>query len=321
MAACICQPFARGQSLQLERRFHGEFLWAPNPTDVHGAIDTTIKHGGTGSMRSYIGGNTQGDAGIKPICDIPLAPGGRYFHRFWMKFDSGFHWSRHQSFTVMKWERKKLNPVPGSYILDTMHMYPYALSVSSCDMFSPSHPSGDDCQVINYNFDPQTNTALQNWNEFIVEYKLNSSANGVNWQFNEARTFDGEFALWVNGSLVGRLTGFSWCCNWNLASVTTAPVQAWGMAGTNPYSQINCSGCAGADDGGALWLDDFSMDTTWNSAQFAQGGGGGDVNPPAVPTGLKISWLLDMVRTAIEELWNFIGPDEALADYQLDEAR
>lgn len=44
--------------------------------------------------------------------------------------------------------------------------------------------------------------------------------------------------------------------------------------GVNMFPQLNC---LGGDPvcGGTIWIDDVSTDTTWNSSEFTQGGGGG----------------------------------------------
>ena len=107
---------------------------------------------------------------------------------------------------------------------------------------------GDNIANLLFNFNPQTNAALLNWNEFILEIKLNS-ASGVQ---------DGEYAMWFNGVQVQRITGLSFCCT---TGVFGGPIDAWGTSFVRPYAQIQ--GTAG--DGGFIWLDDFSSDTTFNS--------------------------------------------------------
>ncbi|MEQ1654321.1 MAG: hypothetical protein ABL983_01140 [Nitrospira sp.] len=230
------------------------------------SIDTNVKHGGLGSMRLVFPGNTQGQVGIEPGPGIVLTPGQRYFHRWWMKFDSNFHWRTGGGFSTFKMNRIKRQGdiLPG---ILTQHLEPGFISVSECEQCDPAGTGGDNATGINYNFDPQSNRALLNWNEYIVEFKLNSASD----------VRDGEYALWVNGVQIGRASGISFCCS----SGSFQPIEAWGMTMVRPFAQIQGL----ASDGGIIWVDDFSNDTTFNSTI---GSNNNDLTPPAAPGGLRV---------------------------------
>lgn len=225
-------------------------------------IDTTVKHSGAGSMKlnfppGDVGSQTQ--MGVEPGGPIVLKMGQRYYKRWWMKFDSGFHWSSIDGFTLMKMDRVIDQNVNGCFF--TQHLYPDRVSISECEQCVPHGPGGDDNAVVKYTFDPQRNQALRNWHEYIAEIK-----------FNTAGKADGEYAYWVDGVEVGRVTGLNYCA---LGSWT--PTERWGSTFVRPYDQIR----GAPTDGGIIWADDFSLDTTWNSTQFVQGSGSGRSVPSA----------------------------------------
>jgi hypothetical protein len=43
--------------------------------------------------------------------------------------------------------------------------------------------------------------------------------------------------------------------------------EAWGPCMAQPWFQLNTIGGAG----GTIYVDDFSLDTTWNSTQYSKG--------------------------------------------------
>lgn len=230
------------------------------------SIDTAVKHSGSGSMKLIFPGNQQFQLGIEPGPAISLMAGQRYFHRWWMKFDSNFHWSSIQAFSTFKMNRvKRAGDVQPIFF--TQHLERGFISISECNECNPAGTGGDNIVGVNYNFDPQSNPSLTNWHEYIVEIKLNSSSG--------AR--DGEFALYVDGNQIARGTAISFCCT----TGSFQPQEAWGQTMIRPFAQIQGL----ASDGGIVWVDDFSMDTTFNSTI---GSNNNDLTPPAAPGGLRI---------------------------------
>ncbi|MEQ1844635.1 MAG: fibronectin type III domain-containing protein, partial [Nitrospira sp.] len=231
-------------------------------------IDTATKHSGTGSMRMVVSGDQQFQGGIEPGGPIRLTPGQRYFHRWWMKFDSNFHWRTGGGFSTFKMNRVSdyFGALNGCCF--TQHLEPYRISISECDGCNPKAAGGDGYPDAPYNFDPQTNTALQAWHEYIIEFKLNSARD----------VKDGEYAFYVDGVQIARRVNQSYCCVGLGGDFTYDPSERWGMTMVRPFWQI----LGLATDGGVIWVDDFSNDTVWNS-NYAQPPSGTDtINPTQV---------------------------------------
>ena len=83
------------------------------------------------------------------------------------------------------------------------------------------------------------------WHEYVVRVLANSTTS----------SFDGEFQLWVDGVSKGLVTGF------NVSSVAGPMQEQWSCWGVKPYGQLN----GVVTDGGLIYFDDFSTDTTYNS--------------------------------------------------------
>lgn len=208
-------------------------------------IDTDVKTQGTGSMKIVCAGGTpdDGDRGYKELNGAGVYSmefGGSYFNRFWMKIDSGFTWSSANKLKACRWKR-------GSDISDFMTGY-----ISSGGVLPGEHGgfgwnsdqgagSGGEGPTISYDFNPSTNTAVQDWQEYIVEFKIQSSDSAA----------DGHMKFYVNGSLIGSLTGVTW-----FTGADTSLQEIWA-----PFMQF----CFPQTATGSFWIDDVSVDTTFNS--------------------------------------------------------
>jgi hypothetical protein len=230
--------------------------------DFHGTIDTTEKHSGTASMRLDII-NQDGQTGCHDNGGKSLgsgADGGWLYYRWWMKISPRFVWGTGQR--KMKSNRvKQANDQPP--IPYTMYLYSDQVQIGEC----PACFGGDYYNKVNYDFDPSSNAAVTNWQEYIVGIKKQTC--------NSCQ--DAQFHLWVNGVEVGtpiintRICDSSDCSNW---------YEAWGSNMVSPYPQLQSPTPAG----GTIWLDDFSLDSTWNSIFSSSA----PVMAPPAPTGLVL---------------------------------
>jgi len=227
------------------------------------SIDTTEKNEGTGSMKLSVPGDQQYSMGIEPgNSDIgPGADGGSLYYRWWMKIDSNFSWGNATAKLKSNRIKRQGDVLPGIMTMYLRRDSVYAGECAQCE------PGGDDPSnaKIGYNFKPATNPAVSNWQEYIIHIKKQT----------DSSSFDGEFHFYVNGVEVG-----SGVKGMNFYTGTVNWVEAWGAYMVRPYPQLNDPSA-----GGTIWVDDFSLDTTFNS-NFANGGG--DITPPSAPTGLTV---------------------------------
>jgi hypothetical protein len=188
-----------------------------------------------------------------------------------MKMSPSFSWGSADA--KMKSNRVALSlavpPVPY-----TMYYHKGSVYVGECPM---CQKQGNNVKTdpsdakIGYDFNPGTNSAVTNWQEYIIGLKKQSCLT----------CFDGEFHLWVNGVKIG--TGVK---NMRYCDILNCSIwkEAWGANLVAPYPQLNGT----SSDGGTIWFDDFSLDDQWNSSFNGSGGGSGGT-APASPTGLSIS--------------------------------
>jgi chitodextrinase len=221
------------------------------------AIDSSVKHSGTASMRLDIppdtGGGNQGHVG----CEVPSSPilgsgsdGGWLYYRWYMKMDPGFRWGfgtqKMKSNRVML--QSQTPPIPY-----TMYMGRDAVWVGECPLCQQQGSALKDdpsAAIIGYDFNPATNDAVRNWQEYVIGLKKQSCTS----------CYDGEYHLWVNGQEIDSVKNMRFCDGTNCADW----VEAWGANMVIPYPQFN-DGTAG----GKIWLDDFSLDSTRNSMYSA----------------------------------------------------
>ncbi len=230
-------------------------------------LDTTIKRSGSGSMRLEVPGNLQEQIGVEVGGNIVIDKTKPLFYRWWMKFDPNFKWGpgfQGSGFATMKMNRVKQSGdvLPGYYTFKMERNY---IAVGECNNCLP-YGSGGDPSPAKWNIDlnPITNPSITNWHEYIVEIKFETSRGAQN----------GYFKAYLDGVLKTTVTGQSYALDG-----LKAPVEAWGGMMVRPFPQLN----GGASDGGKIWVDDISTDTTWNS-NFSPG----NTTPPPAPTGLTV---------------------------------
>ena len=90
------------------------------------------------------------------------------------------------------------------------------------------------------------------WHEYVIRVLCNSTP----------VTSDAEFHVWVDGNLVGSNTGFL------LHNADNNVMKEFWLGWmVYPFFQLNGT----VDDGGIMYMDDFSTDSAWNSTQYSQG--------------------------------------------------
>jgi hypothetical protein len=213
-----------------------------------GACD---KRRGTSSLRYDVVGSRQGTLGCEGLDNTALSPstawdsGKTIYHRFWMRFSATFDWGN--SFSKMKASRSYGTSGGTGY---TLYLHKGQVALSECAECVPQG-SGDNRLAVSYAFDPAQNPAIRDWQEYIVAVTL---------QTGNSR--DAALALYVNGVLIGSQTGVRLR---NCASGCDDVLDsAWGMFAQTFYPQLCLEGDACAD-GGTIWVDDLSMDDSWNS--------------------------------------------------------
>jgi len=230
------------------------------------SIDSSVFHGGTGSMKIASSVTPEaGDQGYKNLNGSAwgMSFGGVYYHRWWMKMDSGLTYSNQNKLKACRWKR-------GADVVDFMTGYLLKSGVQPGEhggfgFTSDQGPgTGGEGPAIAYNFDPATNSDVQNWQEYIVRFAIHSSAG----------TADGKMTFYVNGTNIGSLTGVLW-----FTGADTSLQEIWA-----PFMQMNFP----QDVSGNLWIDDVSVDTTWNSTTYSDpdgggGSGGGDAGAQSHP--------------------------------------
>ena len=128
---------------------------------------------------------------------------------------------------------------------------------------------GDHFADVNFDMNAYADST---WHEYIIKVKPNTTPT----------TYDGQFAVYIDGELIGEYNEFvmvsnlpnvddgtpNWVTNYGDAPY----LDVWCCMMLAPYWQMTGSGA-----GGTLYADDFAVDTTWNSTQFddPEGGGGG----------------------------------------------
>ena len=229
-------------------------------------IDTSVKHQGTGSVRYIVPGAVQANMIIEPG-DSPafsMTSGGWRYYRWWMKFDPAYRWgSANQKIKAGRLKRQ--GDVAPSFWTMYMDNSVGGFYIGEC---SGCSPGGDDPSLarVSYNLNPMTNPAITNWQEYIMAVKLNTSTS----------SFDGQFKIYVNGVQVGNtITGMQWSSDYSQNGV-----EAWGAVMVENFPQLN-----DATAGGTIWLDDFSLDDTFNSNFNSQP----NPNAPSAPSNLKVN--------------------------------
>ena len=220
------------------------------------SIDTTVKHSGIGSMKVTSTAGIQQGQGLTAAGDLaPISFGSIFYNRWWMKFDSAFTWSNQQKFKAQRWSNGSTAYMTG--YLGAAGVWPGEHN----NGFNSNQGagSGGEGPTIGYNFNPSSNAAIKNWQEYIVVTQIQSSAGAA----------DGSMKFYVNGNLTGQITGIIW---WT-GTPSPMPNIDWGSWMVSNYPQ---------DANGSLWIDDVSLDSVWNSTTYPDPAGGSTVPPSGV---------------------------------------
>ena len=221
---------------------------------VDAAIDSTQKNEGTGSMRITVN-STQGHSGCSGVFgDFFNAWSGTWrYYRWWMKIDSNFNWGTDSKKLKASRVFTGTQPVPWTGYVTGNTIY-----IGECPHCEPG-PNDPSNARVSIDLDPVggcsgTNSSVPydctQWTEYIVGMKLQSCEN----------CFDGEFHVWANGGQVGSgVTGM------NFFNGQSNVQEAWLSFMALPYSQVCPNPPDGCTAGGTIWVDDFSVDDTWNS--------------------------------------------------------
>jgi hypothetical protein len=218
--------------------------------------DCTVAHNGSCSMKIVPvgddGGNDQLGTGIPDFSYGTFVGSPGLYYRWWMRIDSGFSWG---SGTAKAKASRVVSSKYTGYISDS-HFLIAECDSGGCTSNLNDIISGDDDTIkIAYDF---TSMDDSQWHEYVVFVKPNSSATCVG-----GTNCDAEFKVWVDGEFIGEYVNFK------LNNTTTSASEAWGGWMIKPYFQLNGT----SSDGGTIYLDDFSVDSEWNS-EYGQGGGG-----------------------------------------------
>jgi len=214
---------------------------------------TDEKHEGSSSMRVSVN-EGQGDDGCVNVFPQrnyghALNTGATIHYRWWMKIQSSFNWgTEHQKTKAGRIKQAtEVNPI---YFSSNLHKTGISLQCAGCE---PGF-SGGEKTILRYDFNPSTNPAVTNWQEYIVQFRWQTGSN-----------FDAEARLYVNGKLVASFL------NWRVYSGSGMANGVEGFSDgmmLQSYSQLCSASCPGV--GGFVWLDDFSVDDSWNSNAVAR---------------------------------------------------
>ena len=217
--------------------------------------DCTVSHSGKCSMRLNVAGNDRGNQQMgadliqwNPPYPFNMLGGPSIYYRTWMKIMPGFRWGAPGVGNV-KTQRSVLNLPQNRFM--TGHMRSNGFLIAECEFVSgfgggcltPGGVPNNDYNI-RIPYDMQGKADGQ-WHEYILRIKPNTTATAT----------DAEFQVWVDGVSIGQLTG------WRLTNMAAAGIEAWGGWMVTPYFQLNGT----ANDGGTIYLDDFSTDSTYNS--------------------------------------------------------
>lgn len=258
--------------------FNFSFYSAPKTS-----ITTAVKHSGNSSLKLMPDGiGTNEHLGTENVYfrdyGIGAYPGtylgSTLYRRWWMRIDPGFSWGPgNGNSPTIKWTRTASDAAAGFY---TFYISEFGFNVAECDNTgydalcydNQNVLHGTNAWVIPYDWSAK---ADGQWHEYIIKMKINSSTSC------SPPNCDSENKIYVDGQLIGQHNGFRMVPN----NVNMVQYESFGPA--SPYFQLGNSSAYG----GTWYLDDMSIDSTWNSSQYADpGGGGGDTTPP---TGVAIT--------------------------------
>ncbi|MBK8772258.1 MAG: fibronectin type III domain-containing protein [Rhizobiales bacterium] len=276
------------------------------------SISTSIKHSGSGSLKTVAVGN---DGGNQPEGAEPLYQGlfGNYFpgtfsgstryYRWWMRIESGWSWGNSGVGDPVIKVIRESTPT-GQWF--TVLMTPSGFQFDDCDSDGVGGSHAGECynntgahgssaaSGINVSYTHPTDST---WREYILKIKEPSS-----FSCTPGAGCDSEFTLYINGTQVSTNTG------WKIVpDAGTADAAGFHFPGTaGPYFQIRSSVAAG----GTFYWDDFSVDDTFNSIA-----GGGDTTAPTVPASLSCP---SSTTTGITCTWSASTDAVGVTSYPLE---
>lgn len=214
--------------------------------------DCTVAHTGSCSMRLRVIGNDNGNQqmGADPNqyqYPFNFVGGPAIYYRWWMRIEPGFRWGNGTAKT--KSSRTIANSSAQGY---TGYIMSYGFLIGECGSAGCRLANGavntDENLYIPYDF---RSAADGRWHEYIVKVKPNTDG-----ACTPGTNCDAQFQAWVDGVSVGQYNNFKLHSN---ASHTMT--EAWGGWMLTPYFQLNGT----ASDGGTIYIDDVSTDSTFNS--------------------------------------------------------
>lgn len=177
-----------------------------------------------------VDGGNGGNRGIEPF-GMPISFGSAYnfkvYMRWWMRFDSAFTWGSGNT-AAPKCKAFRLGDTSD---IGTIYF-------AKSDFFLEQVVSSRNIGV-GYAFDPVADTSLRSWNEFILEFKMQTSSGSG----------DAYLRLYRNGTEVADVTGE------NFDSRGNTMYALWGSFGTRIYPQLYST----SGGGGYIYFDDITM--------------------------------------------------------------
>lgn len=195
------------------------------------SILTTVD--GRAAIRTTVN-DVQGNRGLEMLVNHqPIgAPFGRsLFFRFWIKFDANYTLG---SVGERKWKIGRIGNPNGCC---TFYLWPDKWQMSEL-IDGWNYDQYDKTVLCNLN--PQSDTTLRNWNEFILEVQYPTSTAVKN---------DSIFRVYRNGVLIGSSSQSQWF-NLNNDHVTQ-----WGGVMSRIYPQMN----SGGTSGGYVYIGETSI--------------------------------------------------------------
>lgn len=224
--------------------------------------DCTVAHSGQCSMRLNVIGNDNGNQQmgvdlLNPFTyPFTFVNAPALYYRWWMRIERNFSWGNDPSDAGSK---TKSSRTMGGPIVNGSGAQGYTGYVQS-NGFVIGECGEADCRLADGSFNTDANLIIPYnfraaadgaWHEYIVKVKPNTSGDCT-----PTVNCDAEFEAWVDGRFKGRYTNFK---------LHTDPahtlVEAWGGWMVTPYFQLRGT----SDDGGIIYLDDFSTDSQYNS--------------------------------------------------------
>ena len=219
--------------------------------------DCTVAHSGSCSMKLVIVGNDSNNQpmGVETGYDgsnIPAYPfniirsGPSLYFRWWMRINTGFSWGSGTA-------KVKSNRINGTGVerVYTGYMMKYGPLIGECETAcktnTGSNNTDDKPTSIWVEYD-MTTMSDSTWHEYIVMIKPNSSATCT-----AGTNCDAQLKFWVDGVLIGSNVNWKLWATSGIAGIETA----WML---RPYWQLGGT----VSDGGTIYIDDVSVDTSYN---------------------------------------------------------